>query len=192
MAIAKEIADHCKRKHWVVIPRNEVPHEQDVLPAVWSMKRKRDLVTRLPTKHKARINIHGGKQEYGVNYYETFSPVVTWTTIRLSLTLALLQNWFSRQIDFVLAFPQAPIEFDMYMEIPKGIDVENGSPKTHVLKLLKNLYGLKQAARQFYLHLKDGLLRLGFHTSAIDECLFYRSDILFIVYVDDGIIYSSN
>ena len=192
LAIAKEIADHCKRKHWVVIPRNEVPHEQDVLPAVWSMKRKRDLVTRLPTKHKARINIHGGKQEYGVNYYETFSPVVTWTTIRLSLTLALLQNWFSRQIDFVLAFPQAPIEFDMYMEIPKGIDVENGSPKTHVLKLLKNLYGLKQAARQFYLHLKDGLLRLGFHTSAIDECLFYRSDILFIVYVDDGIIYSSN
>ena len=190
LAIAKEIADHCKRKHWVVIPRSAVPPEQDVLPAVWSMKRKRDLITRMPIKHKARINIHGGKQEYGVNYYETFSPVVTWTTIRLSLTFALIQGWMSRQIDFVLAFPQAPIEFDMYMEIPKGIDVEGGNSKTHVLKLLKNLYGLKQAARQFYLHLRNGLLKLKFQLSSIDECLFYRRDILFIVYVDDGIIYS--
>ena len=96
----------------------------------------------------------------------------------------------SRQIDFVLAFPQASIEFDMYMEIPKGIDVAGGSSKTHVLKLLKNLYGLKQAAHQFYIHLRDGLLKLNFNLSSIDECLFYRKDILFIVYIDDGIIYS--
>lgn len=192
MAIMKEIADHCRRKHWIVIPRSQVPKEQEVLPAVWSMKRKRDLVTRLPYKHKARINIHGGKQEFGVNFYETFSPVVNWTTIRITLIFSLINGWYSRQIDFVLAFPQAPIEFDMYMEIPKGVEVEGGSTKTHVLKLLKNLYGLKQAARQFYLHLKKGMIELGFEVSRLDECLFYSKDVLFMVYVDDGIIYSKS
>ena len=190
LAITKEIADHCKRKHWVVVPRSKVPAEQDILPAVWSMKRKRDLITRLPIKHKARINIHGGKEEYKVNYYETFSPVVTWITIRLTLTFAILSGWYSRRIDFVLAFPQAPIEFDMFMEIPKGIAVEGGSQKTYVLKLLKNLYDLKLAARQIYLHLRSSLTKLGFTMSKVDECLFFRNDILFIVYVDNGILYS--
>ena len=189
LAIAKEIADHCKRKYWVVVPRSDIPAEQDVLPALWLMKHKRDLITCLPIKHKARINTHGGKQ-YGVTYYKTFSSVVTWITIRLTLTFAILSGWCSRQIDFVLVFRQAPIEFDMFMEIPKGIAVEGGSQKTHVLNLLKNLYGLKQAARQFYLHLRSGLPKLGLTMSNVDECLFFRNDILFIVYVDDGIIYS--
>ena len=69
------------------------------------MKRKSDLKTCLPIKHKAKINIHGGKHEYGVNYYETFSPVATWITIRLTLNFAILSGWYSRQIDFMLTFP---------------------------------------------------------------------------------------
>ena len=76
-AIVKEISDHCNRKHWTIIERNKVPSNCEVLPSVWSMKRKRDLITRQPIKYKARLNIHGGKQEYGVNFYDTFSPVIT-------------------------------------------------------------------------------------------------------------------
>ncbi len=53
------------------------------LPAVWAMCRKRNLTTNEITKYKARLNINGGKQEYGVNYYETYAPVVTWFAIRL-------------------------------------------------------------------------------------------------------------
>ena len=76
----------------------------------------------------------------------------------------------------MLAFPQAPIEFDMVMEILKGIVVEGGSQRTHVLKL-KNLYGLKQVVRELFLHLRSGLTKFGFTMSKVDECLFFRKEI---------------
>ena len=70
--VVKEIVDHCTRKYWEIVERKTVPNHCDILPSVWSMKRKRDLITRKPVKYKARLNIHGGKQEYGVNFYDTF------------------------------------------------------------------------------------------------------------------------
>jgi hypothetical protein len=78
-------------------------------------------------------------QEYGVNYYETHAPVVTWFAIRLMIVFSILFNQAMRQIDFVMAFPQAPIEMDMYMELPKGIETEHGNSKDHILKLLQNI-----------------------------------------------------
>jgi hypothetical protein len=134
-AIIKEVNDHIKRKHWVLVRREDVPKGTKILDSVWAMKRKRDLVTREVYKHKARLNVHGGQQQFGVNYFETYSPVVMWFSLRTLLTLSLLNYWFTRQIDFVLAYPQAPIEFDMYMELPKGVEMKDGSRKTHVLKL---------------------------------------------------------
>ena len=104
-AVVKEINDHIDRKHWELIPKSEVPANVEVLPAVWSMKRKRDLVTWKPSKHKARLNIHGGKQELGVNYFDTYSPVVGWLTVCFLFLLVLLLNWSTHQIDFILAFP---------------------------------------------------------------------------------------
>lgn len=187
-AIVKEVNDHIKMKHWELIPRNEVPENETVLPSVWSMKRKRDIKTQQVYKHKARLNVHGGKQEFGVNYFETFAPVVTWFTIRLILVLALICGWKTRQIDFVLAYPQADIEFDMYMELPKGIETKYGNGKTHVLKLKKNLYGQKQAGRVWSEHRDKGLRKVGFNQSAIDECLSFRRRVLFAVFVDDGIL----
>ena len=188
-AVIKEINDHTERKHWELIPKEDVPEGNDILPSVWAMKRKRHIVTRQPYKWKARLNVHGGKQEYAVNFFETFAPVVTWTTIRLLLVLALLCGWHTRQVDFVLAYPQAEIEFDLYMDLPKGIQMANGKHGTHVLKLLKNLYGQKQAGRTFYLHLVDGLVnKMNFKQSDIDECVFYRGTTIFTTYVDDGIV----
>ena len=118
--------------------------------------------------------------------------VVTWATVRLLLILSILLKWHTRQIDFVLAFPQAEIEYDMYMELPKGIETKYGNGKTHVLKLLKNLYGQKQAGRVWNQFLHERLLKLGFEQSTIDEYLYYRGSLLFVVYVDDGILASSN
>jgi hypothetical protein len=111
------------------------------------MKRKRDRLTRKVLKYKARLNVHGGQYEYAVNFFETYSPVVTWAAVRLMITLAWLNNWHTIQCDFVLAYPQAPIEFDMYMELPKGIQLSSGNSKTHVLRLINNVYGQKQAGR---------------------------------------------
>jgi hypothetical protein len=56
------------------------------------MKRKRDILTRKVLKYKARLNVHGGQQEFSVNFFETYSPVVTWAAVRLMTTLAWLNN----------------------------------------------------------------------------------------------------
>ena len=190
-AAIKDFNDHSDRGHWEMIERKDVPEDKKVIPAVWSMKRKRDIKTREILKYKARLNFHGGKQVYGEDYFEKFSPVVTWMTIRFLMTLSLLCNWISVQVDFVLSFPQAEIEQDMFMELPIGIKSKDPN-KDYVLKRKKNLYGQKQAGRIFYLHLKEGLERIGFKASSVDECLFYRGTTMFVVYVDDGIFFGTN
>ena len=91
-AIITEMNDHINRKHWKLIPRSSVPQGHKVLPSVWSMKRKRDIMTNWVYKWKTRLNIHGGRQEYGVNYTETFSPVVNWLTVRMILTLSIIHK----------------------------------------------------------------------------------------------------
>jgi hypothetical protein len=110
------------------------------------MRRKRRIETQEVYKWKARLNIHGGKQEKGVNFWETYAPVATWAAIRVILNMAATDGWQTRQLDFVLAFPQADVETDLYMELPNGFHIE-GDRKLYVLKLIKNLYGQKQASR---------------------------------------------
>jgi hypothetical protein len=95
--------------------------------------------------HKARLNLHGRKQVYGMNYFETYAPVVTWSAIRLMIVFGIIFCWALRQVDFVMAYPQAPFEMDIYMELPIGIQAKHGNSKEQVLKLEKNIYGQKQA-----------------------------------------------
>jgi hypothetical protein len=177
---------HTDNGHWEIIDRRSVPSGDKVLPSVWAMRRKRRILTGEPYKWKARLNVHGGKQEYGLNYWETYSPVVAWTTIRLFLVLTILNGWKSRQVDFVLAFPQADIECLMFMEIPRGFKFR-GSRKTHCLSLKKNLYGQKQAGRVWNEYLHEGLLARGFRQSKVDLCLYYRGKVALMFFVDDGI-----
>jgi hypothetical protein len=126
--------------------------------------------------------VDGSKQKYGIHYDETYSPVVQWSSTRFFLILALLNNWYTHQIDFVLAYAQA------HMEIPKGVNLEGADGKGYVLKLLKNLYGQKQAGCVWYNHLVNGLLELGFVRSTTDECVFYYNSSVLLVYVDDSIL----
>ena len=187
-AIVKEVNGHVDNEHWKLIKRHEVPEDQEVIPSVWSMRRKRNLTTNEITKYKARLNVHGGKQTYGINYYETYAPVVTWFAIRLLIIFAILFKWSLKQVDFVMAYAQAPIETDMYMELPHGVQTEHGHSKDFVLKLEANLYGQKQAGRVWNQFLVDKLRSIGFKQSMIDECVFYRGTTIFIVYVDDGLV----
>ena len=80
-AVVKEVEGHVRDKHWVLVKREEVPPDTDVLPATWAMRRKRNLMTNKIKGHKARLNIHCGNQVYGMNYYKTYAPVVTWFAI---------------------------------------------------------------------------------------------------------------
>ncbi len=91
-----------------------------------------------------------------------------------------------------MAYLQTPIEMDMYMEIPQGIHLKNSNSKDHILKLLANLYGQKQAGPIWNSYLVDKLLEIEFKQSLIDDCVFYCGDVIFIVYVDDGIFHGSS
>ena len=86
-----------------------------------------------------------------------------------------------------MAYTQAPIETDLFMEIPYGIETTKGNTHDYVLQLLANIYGQKQAGRVWNQFLVQKLESIGFVQSKIDECVFYRQDVIFIVYVDDGI-----
>ena len=171
---------------------SKIPKGTKILDAVWAMKRKRDILTNAITKWKARLNVHGGQQEKGVNYEETYSPVAMWTSIRTLLVLSILNKWHTRQVDFVLAFPQAPIEYELFMKLPLGIKIDGVSNRTHCLQLLRNLYGQKQAGRVWNRFLVEGLLNIGFTPSKVDECVFYKGNVIFFVYVDDGCFIGPN
>ena len=88
-AMMKEVEDHESREHWELVRRDSLPKGTAVLPAVWSMRRKRRLATGEIYKWKARLTIHGG-QTHGVNYWETYSPVVRW--LRSGYSSQLLQS----------------------------------------------------------------------------------------------------
>jgi hypothetical protein len=103
------------------------------------MQHKRDLTMNKIDLHKARLNLHGGKQIYGMNYFETYAPVVTWFAIRLMIIFGIIFCWAFCQVDFVMAYPQAPIEMNIYMELRQGIQTAHGNSRDHVLKLEKNI-----------------------------------------------------
>jgi hypothetical protein len=116
------------------------------------------------------------------------APVVTLFSIRLLIVIGIIFGWALRQCDFIMAYPhQAPIDCNMYMELPQGIQVSEGESSDYVLKLLKNIYGQKQAGRVWNEYLVDKLTSLGYKASLIDDCIFYCEDIIFMVYVNDGI-----
>jgi histone deacetylase 1/2 len=82
-AVVREINGHVDNKNWELVPQDTVPEDAQIIPSVWLMRCKCDLTTNNVKSHKARLNLQGGKQVYGMNYFETYTPVVTWFAIRL-------------------------------------------------------------------------------------------------------------
>ena len=190
-AMQKEVDDQMKNGNFSIIKRSDVPKGKTILPAVWQMKRKRDIRTRRIKKYKARLNLDGSRQRKGIHYDQTYAPVTSWKFIRLLLILIIKCGWHSRQIDYVLAFPQAPIERELYMFIPKGFDIEGieGCNKDYVLRVHRNVYGQCQASRVWYKYLRNKLINeLKFKQSKIDECIFYRGRTVYMLYTDDSIL----
>ena len=104
-------------------------------------------------------------QVWRENYWETYVPVVNWLSVRLLMTVARIHGLSYKSIYFVLAFPQADLDVDIFMEIPAGMQVEDdnnpgtqdGGKGKYVIKLKKSLYGLKQAGHNWYHMLREGL-----------------------------------
>ena len=158
---------------------------------VYRIKRKSDGTI---DPYKERLVAKGFKQRYGIDYEDTFSPVVKAATIRLVLSVAVSNSWSLRQLDVQNAFLHGVLEEEVYMKQPPGYEVKD---KYHyVCKLDKALYGLKQAPRAWYSRLSDKLQRLGFRPSKADTSLFFYKKgkiiIFMLVYVDDIIVASSS
>ena len=117
-AMHKELQDHVDRKHWKVVPISAIPKHKHAIPMVWSMKRKRNPVGEI-IKWKARLCAGRHRSQEFVDYWSTYSPVVSWNTVWLMIVIALINNWHMESIDFVLAFPQAPIRTNIFMKPPK-------------------------------------------------------------------------
>ena len=188
-AVSVKLDGHERMGNYEPIPIAKVPPGTKLIDMVWSMRRKRRINTQEVYKWKAHLNVHGGQQEHGVHYWDTYAPVVTWQTVRFFLILSLLLRWRSRQLDFVMAYPQAPAEMPLYLRLPQGYKRKGMTRKSHVLKLKRNVYGQKQAGRVWNQYMDQGMKSIGFTPSKFDPCLCYRKSIVFLVYIDDCIVF---
>jgi Reverse transcriptase (RNA-dependent DNA polymerase) len=180
-AMRVEIQQHNDRKNWILVRRDSLPQGTRVLPSVWALRRKRDITTGQIVKWKGRINVNGSKQQPGIDFEQTFAPVASWASVRLIVLLAVINKWITKQLDFVQAFPQAPVESQLFMEIPKRCHVSEGDGHW-VLEILNNIYGQRQAGKVWYDFLTKGLIQnLGFKQSEHDPCILWRGTCIIII-----------
>jgi hypothetical protein len=145
-------------KTFEFIPKINLPPRTRYLDLIWTYRRKRHPDGSLK-KYKARLCVNGSRQIQGIDYTESFAPVVQWSTIRMVNTLAAMHNLKGKQIDFTQAFPQAKLKEGIYLRFPAGFEHKNDH---WALKLKRNLYGLVQASQHWFLKLSAIYERLVF------------------------------
>jgi histone deacetylase 1/2 len=190
MAMESEYDALVKNKTWHLVPPQR---GKNIIGCKWVYKIKRKADGTLD-RYKARLVAKGFKQRYGIDYEDTFSPVVKAATIRIILSLAVSKGWSLRQLDVQNAFLHGYLEEEVYMLQPPGF--EDPANPHFVCKLDKALYGLKQAPRAWFSRLSKKLVDLGFQGSKADTSLFFSNKggiiIFVLVYVDDIIVASSS
>lgn len=145
-------------------------------------------------EYKARLVARGFNQQPGIDYNETFSPVVRLNTLRIILALAVEEDLELHQYDFTTAYLNGILKEETYMEIPEGI---TGYEENEVCKLKKGIYGLKQSAATWYETLKKQILKLNFEELFSESCVFVHREskneyIILCIYVDDILAISTS
>ncbi|KAJ0781359.1 putative RNA-directed DNA polymerase [Helianthus annuus] len=189
-AMNQEYQALLKNGTWSLVPYD---NHSNLIDCKWVYRLKSDAQGKL-TRYKARLVAKGFHQKPGVDYHETFSPVIKPTTIRVILSLAVTQQWPLRQLDVENAFLHGDISETIYMKQPPGF--ADPSKPNHVCLLHRSLYGLKQAPRAWFHRLSTVLQQLGFRGSKTDPSLFILKHgatlVYILVYVDDIIITGNN
>jgi Reverse transcriptase (RNA-dependent DNA polymerase)/Pol polyprotein, beta-barrel domain/Integrase core domain len=181
-AMKEELASLERLGTWQIVPR---PKNARPITARWVYKLKLGSDNQ-PVRYKARLVARGFQQTHGVDYDETFAPVVKLKSLKLVLALAAAQDLEVKQIDFDTAFLNAELSHEVYMELPEGSNYPPGT----VCKLLKSIYGLKQAGHDWHVALRELLLELGYQQLECDKCVFIKRTkdgrmIILPLYVDD-------
>uniref|UniRef100_A0A2N9FEL3 Reverse transcriptase Ty1/copia-type domain-containing protein n=1 Tax=Fagus sylvatica TaxID=28930 RepID=A0A2N9FEL3_FAGSY len=190
VAMASEF-DALQQQHtWSLIP---LCSGQNLVGCCWVYKIKRNTDGSV-SRYKARLVSKGFHQKAGVDFNETFSPVVKPPTVRIILSLAAQNQWPLRQLDVSNAFLHGLLKESVFMAQPLGF-IDSTQP-SHVCKLHKSLYGLKQAPRAWFERFTSHLLTLGFTASLADASLFVlhhgSTTVYLLLYVDDIIITGNN
>jgi len=167
----------------------------DLPPGRKTIKNRWTFDIKTDGRKKARLVAKGFSQIEGLDYDEIFSPVVRFETIRTILALVALENWTVEALDVKSAFLYGPLDEEIYMEQPAGFKIKG---KEHlVLRLLRAIYGLKQAARVWWIELDRSLKEFGFKRLYADAGIFISQHpdgtlVILLAYIDDIIITGPN
>ncbi|KAJ9538231.1 hypothetical protein OSB04_030964 [Centaurea solstitialis] len=164
----------------------DLPQHCRAVGRKWVFKKKTNMDGNVHT-FKVRLVAKGFTQTHGIDYDETFSPVAMLKSIRILMAISAYFNYEIWQMDVKTAFLNGKLTEDVYMEQPEGFEDPKNPNK--VCKLLKSIYGLKQASRSWNLHFDERIKEFGFAKSEFEPCVYTKfsgSIVTFLVlYVDD-------
>lgn len=135
--MASEMDSHARNHTWDLVP---LPPGEKALSAKWVLRKKVDHVGNI--KFKARVVARGNEQREGLDYDETFAPIVCWSTIRLIVAIAAALHWEISHMDVVIAFLNGMLKETIFMLQPLGF-LSSGHEHL-VCRLCRSIYGLKQ------------------------------------------------
>ena len=188
-AIISEYNSLIKNNTWDLVCR---PQHRNVITNKFAFKHKRN-ETGIIVRLKARLVARGFSQIYGVDYLDTYAPVVKLASIRILLATAAIYGLEIHQMDVVTAFLAGDLEEEIYMEQPEGFEV--GSKEDDlVCKLRKSIYGLKQAPRIWNQKIQNFLKSIGFDQTYSDPCVYVNreTEVIIAIWVDDLTIFGKD
>jgi Reverse transcriptase (RNA-dependent DNA polymerase) len=183
-AMDRKISSLEQARTWSMVP---CPTGKNVVGCKWVFRLKRKADGSID-KYKACLVARGFTQIYGINYYNTYSPVTRLTSFCLILAIAACNNWEVEAFNFNSAYLNGKLNVneEIYMQELLGYETETGDK---VKRLLKALYRLKQASCKWYDLLYGVLMDLGFHVARVDPGVFITqigdSVLLLVVLIDN-------
>ena len=168
----------------------KLPAERHAISTKFIFKRKLGVDGDVK-RYKARLVVHGNLQKPGIDYEETYAPVVDWEVALTAISVMSRRNAHIDLVDFQTAFLNGDLEEEVYVRLPKAYDKSQ-----KVYRLAKSLYGLKQSPRNWFKKLCSALRKFGFQEVKAADCIVTKGSgndlVVLLVYVDDMVIMSES